>query len=53
MPAEWMWPFSECTNEWFEEVRARKGLNNDDRDDRTQVPMVKNEDPRLLKLKGR
>lgn len=53
MPAEWMWPFSELTNDWFEEVRARKGLDNDDDDDRTHVPMTKNEDPRLLALRGR
>jgi hypothetical protein len=53
MPEEWMWPYSELVNEWFDEVRARKGLDDDDTDDRTNVPMVRNEDPRLLKLKSR
>jgi hypothetical protein len=53
MPAEWMWPFPDATNEWFEEVRARKGLDDDPNDTRTKVPMTKNEDPRLLALRGR
>jgi hypothetical protein len=51
MPEEWMWPFSECLNEWFDEVRARKGIDDDPDDDREKVPMIKNEDPRLLKLR--
>lgn len=52
MPPEWMWPFSELTNDWFEEVRSRRGETTED-DDRTMVPMTRNEDPRLLALKGR
>lgn len=48
-----MWPFPEATNEWFDEVKARKGLDDDPGDDRTKVPMTRNEDPRVLALRQR
>ena len=44
MPPSWMWPFSDSISEWIEDVvHARKDGGKFDRDDRTQVPMTKNE----------
>ena len=42
IPPEWMWPFDEALEEWFDEVKASK-LNPQPTDDRTVVPMMENE----------
>ena len=42
IPPEWMWPYDEALNEWFEDVKASHD-NPEDRDDREVVPMMTNE----------
>lgn len=54
IPPSWMWPFSESINEWFDDLKAkRKQGAADARDDRDQVELMENEDPRIRRLKGR
>lgn len=50
IPPEWMWPFVEEINDWFQDVKAKRGVAGDDRD---VVEMTKNEDPRIAALRGR
>jgi hypothetical protein len=50
IPPEWMWPFSDEVNEWFGDVKAKKASPGDDRE---QTNLLKNEDPRIAKLRGR
>jgi hypothetical protein len=45
-----MWPFADEVNDWFDEIRTNKEQSA--QDNRTQVPMEKNEDPRLARLKA-
>jgi hypothetical protein len=44
-----MWPFNDAVNEWFEDRKDNKPSTEDDRE---VVPMVKNEDPRLMKMRA-
>lgn len=54
IPPSWMWPFVEAVNEWFDDLKAkRKQEAKDASDDREQVDLVQNEDPRIKRLKGR
>lgn len=47
-----MWPFPDCIEEWFDKLRDKK---KEDRrhvsDDRDEVPLLQNEDPRVKALK--
>lgn len=45
MPPEWMWPFSDELDEWFEEVDRRRKEKYGSRDDSgdTETPMMRNE----------
>jgi hypothetical protein len=45
-----MWPFAEEINDWFDQLKADKEETAGD--DRTKVPLMKNEDPRLMRLKN-
>lgn len=50
IPPEWMWPFVDEINEWFGDVKEKRAAPTDDRE---VVPLTKNEDPRIARLKGR
>lgn len=43
IPPEWMWQFDERLHEHFEQVRA-ESEKPEDRDDRTVVPLMENEE---------
>jgi hypothetical protein len=45
-----MWPFPEEIEGWFGDVKANKAKPGDDRE---VVPMTKNEDPRIMALRGK
>jgi len=49
IPPPWMWIFSEPLNEWFKELEFKtKRDQKDPNDDREQVPLYENEDPRMV-----
>lgn len=47
IPPEWMWGFDDLLNDWFEEVKAKRGTggsSGDEPDNRTVVPLMENEE---------
>lgn len=46
IPPEWMWPFDDPLNEWFDDIKRDRAMANSGTqtvDDRTEVPMMSNE----------
>lgn len=47
IPPEWMWSFDDLLNDWFDEVKERRGTGGDpdkEADNRTVVPLMENEE---------
>lgn len=43
IPPEWMWPFDDLLEEWFEDVKASHKAGSSEVDNRTVVPMMSND----------